>query len=32
MIKAVRPAAEIMADLIEGTETVLAERTAALGL
>lgn len=32
MIKAVRPAGEIMADLIAGTERVLAERFAALGL
>lgn len=32
MIKAVRPAAVIMADLIAGTEAVLAERMAALGL
>lgn len=30
MIKAVRPAAEIMADLIQGTEKVLQERMAAL--
>ena len=30
MIKAVRPAAEIMADLVEGTERVLRERSAAL--
>ena len=30
MIKAVRPAAEIMADLIQGTETVLKERMAIL--
>ncbi len=32
MIKAIRPAAEIMADLIAGTEQVLAERAKSLGL
>lgn len=32
MIKSVRPAAEIMADLIAGTDRVLAERFQALGL
>jgi nitronate monooxygenase len=31
MIKAVRPAAAIMADLVQGTEAVLRERLAALG-